>query len=277
MSILDELILQDSRAGATTCSKCIKAVDTLYQCQDCFYPKLHCRTCMLMAHQHLPLHRILALGLVVLLNHSSNPCPGAVETIWDFIVINVSGIHILNLSIYKCYQMGLPTTLCNQLLRHQLFPATLKLPQATFTFNLLNMFYLLTLQSKIAVFDFYHATEQQTDNVGVKKLPDYYERFLNVMHVWCNLMCAKQPGCRHDPQGVLDTAPGQCTVECLACPHPRVNLPNNWDRAPLQQKYVNMYLTNGHKTYSFSKVDILTYINNGCQFPAQKQRMHYQE
>lgn len=96
---------------------------------------------------------------MVPLNHGGHPCPGAVETIQDFVVIDVSGIHILNLSVCKCYQMGLLTTLRNQLLRHRLFPATLKLPQAAFTFNLLNTFHLLTLQSKIAVFDFYRATE----------------------------------------------------------------------------------------------------------------------
>ncbi len=39
-----------------------------------------------------------------------------------------------------------------------------------FTFAVLNHFHLLTLQSKIAAYDFYLALERQTDNSGGTKL-----------------------------------------------------------------------------------------------------------
>lgn len=58
-----------------------------------------------------------------------------------------------------------------QLLRHRLFPATLKVPQAAFTFDVLDTFHTLTLQSKIAAYDFYWALERKTDGSGVHNLP----------------------------------------------------------------------------------------------------------
>ncbi|KAF9488406.1 hypothetical protein BDN71DRAFT_1513095 [Pleurotus eryngii] len=83
-SILDELILQDGRMGASACSECL-ASDMLYQCQDCFHPRLRCRSCILEAHPHLPLHCLLrwddgyftecslrSLGMVISLNHGGD-------------------------------------------------------------------------------------------------------------------------------------------------------------------------------------------------------------
>lgn len=104
------------------------------------------------------------------LNHSGETCPAAIFYP-NFVIIDVTGIHLVNISFCKCYQAGLPCPRREQLLRHRLFPATLKEPRAAFTFEFLNTFHLLTLQSKIAAYDFYRATEQKTDNVGVKDLP----------------------------------------------------------------------------------------------------------
>ncbi len=45
------------------------------------------------------------------------------------------------------------------------------------------------------------------------------------------MMSAKRSGRAHDPAGVKATAPGQCAVECPACPHPGRNLPEGWENA----------------------------------------------
>ena len=42
----------------------------------------------------------------------------------------------------------------------------------------------------------------------------------------------KRAGRGHDPAGVAATEPGDCAVECPACPHPGRNLPEGWEDAP---------------------------------------------
>jgi hypothetical protein len=42
----------------------------------------------------------------------------------------------------------------------------------------------------------------------------------------------KRAGRGHDPAGISSTEPGQCAVECPACPHPGRNLPEGWETAP---------------------------------------------
>lgn len=51
------------------------------------------------------------------------------------------------------------------------------------------------------------------------------------MRAYRNLKSAKRSGRAHDPAGVNSTSPGQCAVECPACPHPGQNLPEGWENA----------------------------------------------
>ena len=111
--------------------------------------------------------------------------------------------------------------------------------------TVLNHFHLLTLQSKIAAYDFYLALERQTDNTGTTKLqvrsffhPYYannitcqscYEQLLLSMRIWRHLKMTKRAGCGLNPAGVDTTQPGECAVECPVCPHPGKNLPENRD------------------------------------------------
>lgn len=53
-----------------------------------------------------------------------------------------------------------------QLLRIQWFPASFKKPRTAFTFAVLDQFHALTLQSKVAAYDFYLALERITNNTG---------------------------------------------------------------------------------------------------------------
>lgn len=38
----------------------------------------------------------------------------------------------------------------------------------------------------------------------------------------------KHAGRGHDPSGVIGTKEGELCIECLACPWPGVNLPDDW-------------------------------------------------
>jgi hypothetical protein len=44
-------------------------------------------------------------------------------------------------------------------------------------------------------------------------------------------MALKQGGRGHDPGSSNATSNGELMVECLACPHPCRNLPDDWEKA----------------------------------------------
>ena len=61
---------------------------------------------------------------------------------------------------------------------------------------------------------------------------DRYNQFLPVIRIWRHLKMLKRAGHGHDPAGITSTLDGECTVECPACPHPGINLPEGWEEAP---------------------------------------------
>jgi hypothetical protein len=65
---------------------------------------------------------------------------------------------------------------CTQLLRAELFPATLDNPRTAFTFDNFETFHLLTLQGKVSAYDYYLSIVRKTDNVGTsnQKVPHFY-------------------------------------------------------------------------------------------------------
>lgn len=85
----------------------------------------------------------------------------------SFTVVHLTGIHSIHLCYCGC--RGAPERRI-QLLRLGWFPASLKSPETAFTFDLLNTFHILNLQSKIALFDFWNAIRHKTDNVGTKDI-----------------------------------------------------------------------------------------------------------
>jgi hypothetical protein len=48
----------------------------------------------------------------------------------------------------------------------------------------------------------------------------------------------KRGGRGHDEAGVSATKDGELAVMCPSCPHPGINLPDGWEEAPEDQRYV---------------------------------------
>ena len=48
----------------------------------------------------------------------------------------------------------------------------------------------------------------------------------------------KQSGHGHDPSGIMQTVTGECTVLCPVCPHPGINLLDDWESAPPDKQYI---------------------------------------
>lgn len=45
---------------------------------------------------------------------------------------------------------------------------------------------------------------------------------------------AKRAGRAHDPSGIDGTLPGGLSIPCRACPHPNINLPQDWAKEPAE-------------------------------------------
>jgi hypothetical protein len=56
------------------------------------------------------------------------------------------------------------------------------------------------------------------------------------------LQALKHAGRGHDPTGAAATSQGELVMECPACPIPGKNLPDNWEDAKPEERYVFILL-----------------------------------
>lgn len=55
---------------------------------------------------------------------------------------------------------------------------------------------------------------------------------------WRDLHKLMRAGRGHEPDGVSKTGPGELAVPCRACPHPGINLPDDFEQAPPHLQYL---------------------------------------
>ncbi|KAG1759135.1 hypothetical protein EDD22DRAFT_981161 [Suillus occidentalis] len=227
---LDELIRLEGRGRAHHACHACGDSDAPYRCEDCFSVNLFCCSCIITLHQNVPLHRVKRwqdgyfysttlkqLGLRIQLgDHTEqlcrNPKPAHDN---DFVIIDVHGIHEVALDFCDC--ANAPSHY-RQLLRRRLFPATSTDPRTAATFAVLEHFHLLSFESKVSAYEFYHSLARRSDNTGIAPIKDRYSVFLRIMKQWRNLKSLKRSGRGHDPAGVDATQEGQLAVLCPACP-----------------------------------------------------------
>lgn len=82
-------------------------------------------------------------------------------------VMHTNGWHKVAVLYCHCTDLARAGTHVEQLLRHQLFPATLTGPSTCATFRALETYHALTLQSKVTVYNYYITLNNLTDNTGV--------------------------------------------------------------------------------------------------------------
>ena len=104
---------------------------------------------------------VLQLG-----HHPADLCTNPQRSTKPFTIIHTSGIHIVDLAYCGCDQAGNHGTRVQQLLRRRLFPATTLDPQTACSFLLLKSAQLLSLQSKLSLYDYYLCIEKLTDATG---------------------------------------------------------------------------------------------------------------
>jgi hypothetical protein len=147
----------------------------------------------------------------------------------DFVLIDTLGIHPMAMDFCGCSKARSHT---QQLLRVGWFPATTTDPRTAATFCVLRQFHILSFESKVSAYEFYHSLVHLTDNTGLLKRKDRYEAFMCMAREYQHVKMLKRAGRGHDPSGILATSQGECAVLCLACPQPGKNLPDGWELAP---------------------------------------------
>ncbi|KAF7965473.1 hypothetical protein HWV62_43305 [Athelia sp. TMB] len=254
---LRELLRLDGRGDAMHQPHCLlcKKPDTepvapIVRCEDCYGGSLSCAGCSVKAHRANPTHRVelwngthfepttlKTLGLRIQLGHSvGEPCVNPVAAAGDdFVIVDCNGIHQVGLDFCGCTSAKGDTV---QLLRARLYPATVQAPKTAATFNLLELFHLLSFESKTSPFALYNTLARRTDNTGTTQIPDRYDEFLRMIRQWRNLKMMKRAGRGHDPAGAAGTKEGECSVLCLACPQPGKNLPPDWREAPENTRFL---------------------------------------
>ncbi|KAJ3017904.1 hypothetical protein NUW54_g473 [Trametes sanguinea] len=243
---LDEILRHYGRKGFdfSSCSLC-KQGNAYFRCLDCRIAQPLCQNCLLTAHREVILHRpewwngaffekvsLSSLGLVVPLGHEGHSCADP-STSHEIVVYHVNGYHRVQITLCTCTgTTSGPLQVWKQYLRAGWFPATTTRPSTAFTFELLELFHHLTLQSKVNAYDFFLTLGRLTDHSGLSDHPSRYKQFCHVVRLWRHLQQLKWAGRGHDPAGVEATQAGSLAVQCAACPHPGKNLPDGWELSP---------------------------------------------
>lgn len=104
------------------------------------------------------------VGHVVQLGHNPrDPCTNPERSSRAFTVLHVNGVHVINLVFCCCTRIGEHGSRVQQLLRRRLLPATTQDPNTACTFQLLSAAHVLSVQSKLSLYDYYLSIEQLTD------------------------------------------------------------------------------------------------------------------
>ncbi|KAJ6524914.1 hypothetical protein DFH09DRAFT_1095930 [Mycena vulgaris] len=103
--------------------------------------------------------------------------------------------------------------------------------------TVLRQYHILSLESKCSMGEFYKSLVRLTNNTGEPPASRYQE-FINMTRIWRNLQMLKRAGRGHETNGIAETKPGGCALECPACPHPGKNIPENWKDVPAEKQFL---------------------------------------
>jgi hypothetical protein len=120
--------------------------------------------------------------------------------------------------------------------------------------SVLRLFHVTNLQGQVTPTDFYRTLEQMSSGDGLTKLPvsdhhlmralltdhvkDRLPQWMLMVREWRHIKMAKRAGRGHDPSRLDGTPPGGLLIRCRACPHPNINLPNDWANEPAETRYL---------------------------------------
>lgn len=153
-------------------------MNPFYRCCSCFFPqRMLCKACARDEHTHSPLHLFerwtghrfdragpQELGIELHLGHQGLPCPTLRprKELKKLKIVDIIGVHQLDVFPCVCAD-ALSYSL--QLLHHNLFPASDKLPQTAFTFQFLKYFHAFNLEAAVAMQEFDRVIQRLTSSI----------------------------------------------------------------------------------------------------------------
>ncbi|KAI0689949.1 hypothetical protein BC835DRAFT_1228821, partial [Cytidiella melzeri] len=261
-----------SQQHCVCCARCGKG-GAVFRCQDCFGDGLFCKNCCVDTHASSPLHRmqewtghffrkisLRELGLVAHLGEHTAEATCIMPRRKTLVVLHVNGIHRVVVDFCGCRN---DVDAYRQLLRASWYPATPLQPETCATFELLELFHTMNLQGNLTVYDLFKSLEMLTDGWNLLDLPDRQLAFTNMVREWRNLLMLMRAGRGYKSEEIEKTQPGELAVQCRACPHPGINLPENFEDVPDHLRYLywqtiavdcNFRLKNRHR--SSSAIDV---------------------
>ncbi|KAG2031785.1 hypothetical protein BDR03DRAFT_936229 [Suillus americanus] len=210
-TFLDETLRLEGR-GTPESLCCCGLFAPHFRCRDCFGTEMFCHECVLCNHTRNPLHRI---------------------DMWNNSFFQSTSLKKLGLRVQLGHTPGESAQIrYKQLLRTRWYPATTSDPRTAAMFALLEHFHLMSFESKISAYEFYHSLARRNNNAGLSDIRDRYSAFMRMVHEWRHIRQLRRAGRGHDPDGINATTAGELAVQCPACPHPGKNLPRGWEDEP---------------------------------------------
>ncbi|KAJ6522124.1 hypothetical protein DFH09DRAFT_1251026 [Mycena vulgaris] len=255
MTWLDEMLRGEGRGDHAAHPRCVcgdprceRGVAEI-RCKDCDGCEGLAIKCVVRDHERSPLHRLEVCFLSCFLTLGPDPmdeelgrevhpdricprpkcAPGK-----KFVVMDCKGLHEVELYYCAC---GRGESFAVQLLRVKWLPSTGKQPRTVVTFSVLRQYHILSLESKCSMGEFYNSLVRQTNSTGDPPARRYQE-FINMTRIWRNLQMLKRGGRAHETDGIENTKPGACALECPACPHPGKNIPDDWKDVPPEKQFL---------------------------------------
>ncbi|KAI9568358.1 hypothetical protein HD554DRAFT_2205055 [Boletus coccyginus] len=192
------------------CGSC-RTVNPAYKCRDCVGMELFCSSCIVLNHSCTPCHRLKKLGLRLQLGHrAGETCSNPKKPYGnDFVLIDTHGIFSISINF------------CNlqQLLCMSWYPTMTTRLWTAVTFQSLEIFHLISLESKISTYEYYNALQHVVNNTGLS-----------------GIKTIKHAGRAYNPLGLSAMAEGEYAELCPTYSQPRKNLPKNFDRCPEEQQ-----------------------------------------
>ncbi|KAL1740941.1 hypothetical protein HDZ31DRAFT_67421 [Schizophyllum fasciatum] len=253
---LEEVLRWESRGDRHFAKKCrtCNAPEPRFRCRDgCMGRWMLCQSCVVVQHAYCLLHWIEEwieaesyfrrttlqnLGLRVQLMHPPGDyCLLPASADRDFTVIHHNGIHRVSVDFCHCGR-GQSFQHRQQLMRNGWWPASVANPQTCASIACLRQFYKINNLSKVAVYEYYRALQQLSDNTGVGMVIDKRRVFMHIIRQFRHIQLLKRGGRGHVEDGVATTRDGQLALRCPACPLPGRNLPSDWQSAPVSDRFL---------------------------------------
>jgi hypothetical protein len=192
--------------------------------------------------------------LAIQLGHDGGPCAVPDPEPRKLIVVDSGGLRSIRVHFCACQ----PNDRWVQLLRAKLYPSSTQKPRSCWTFDFLDSYIKVSLQGKLALYDYYLAVLHKSHNTAtsdklvttlllytpfilmVLKQHALWSPLSIVSRQYMHLKMLKRAGRGHgdDAARASQSPHGSLALLCPACPQPGKNLSSGWELSPSAKQYV---------------------------------------